>query len=48
VSDRPGPPLPDLPGCAKTQIIDAWAALRACPFPRLIVSDQPLEEESAT
>ncbi|OEZ98785.1 replication endonuclease [Duganella phyllosphaerae] len=46
--ERPDTALPDLPDWAKTQIIDAWAALRACPFPRLILTSQPPAEESAT
>lgn len=45
--DRPAPatppaaPVPDLPDEAKRALIAAWAAVNACPYPRLIVPDNP-------
>ncbi|PJJ21749.1 bacteriophage replication gene A protein [Janthinobacterium sp. 67] len=52
--DRPAPatppaaPVPDLPDEAKTAVIAAWAAVNACPYPRLIVPDTPPQEGNGT
>lgn len=52
--DRPAPatppaaPVPDLPDEAKTALIAAWAAVNACPWPRLIVPDNPPHEGNGT
>ncbi|MDN2699339.1 replication endonuclease [Janthinobacterium sp. SUN073] len=52
--DRPAPatppaaPVPDLPDNAKTALIAAWAAVNACPWPRLIVPDTPPQEGNGT
>ena len=52
--DRPAPatppaaPVPDLPDEAKTALIAAWAAVNACPYPRLIVPDNPPQEGNGT
>lgn len=52
--DRPAPatppaaPAPDLPDEAKTAVIAAWAAVNACPYPRLIVPDNPPHEGNGT
>ncbi|MCX7293588.1 replication endonuclease [Janthinobacterium sp.] len=52
--DRPAPatppaePAPDLPDEAKTALIAAWAAVNACPYPRLIVPDNPSHEGATT
>ena len=52
--DRPAPatppaaPVPDLPDEAKTAVIAAWAAVNACPYPRLIVTDNPPHEGNGT
>ena len=52
--DRPAPatppaaPAPDLPDEAKTALIAAWAAVNACPYPRLIVPDNPPHEGNGT
>ncbi|PHV25310.1 replication protein [Janthinobacterium sp. BJB426] len=52
--DRPAPatppaaPIPDLPDEAKTALIAAWAAVNACPYPRLIVHDNPSHEGATT
>jgi hypothetical protein len=52
--DRPAPatppaaPVPDLPDEAKTAVIAAWAAVNACPYPRLIVPDTPPKEGNGT
>ncbi|MDO8031898.1 replication endonuclease [Janthinobacterium sp. SUN128] len=52
--DRPSPatppaaPMPDLPDEAKTALIAAWAAVNACPYPRLIVPDNPPNEGNGT
>ena len=52
--DRPAPatppaaPAPDLPDEAKTALIAAWAAVNACPWPRLIVPDTPPHEGNGT
>ncbi|WFR81391.1 replication endonuclease [Janthinobacterium rivuli] len=52
--DRPAPatpsaaPVPDLPDEAKTAVIAAWAAVNACPYPRLIVPDTPPHEGNGT
>ncbi|PJC95416.1 replication protein [Janthinobacterium sp. BJB1] len=52
--DRPAPatppaaPVPDLPDEAKTALIAAWAAVNACPYPRLIVPDNPPHEGNGT
>ncbi|MEG0881327.1 MAG: replication endonuclease [Janthinobacterium sp.] len=52
--DRPAPamppaaPMPDLPDEAKTALIAAWAAVNACPYPRLIVPDTPPHEGNGT
>ncbi|ATD60393.1 replication protein [Janthinobacterium svalbardensis] len=40
--------IPDLPDWAKTEIINAWAAVDACPYPRLIVPDTPPQEGNGT
>ncbi|TNC77529.1 replication endonuclease [Janthinobacterium lividum] len=40
--------VPDLPDWAKTEIINAWAAVDACPYPRLIVPDTPPQEGNGT
>lgn len=52
--DRPAPatppaaPIPNLPDEAKTALIAAWAAVNACPYPRLIVPDTPHQEGNGT
>ncbi|KKO65343.1 Bacteriophage replication A protein (GPA) [Janthinobacterium sp. KBS0711] len=52
--DRPAPatppaaPAPDLPAEAKTALIAAWAAVNACPYPRLIVPDNPPHKGNGT
>jgi len=52
--DRPAPatppaaPAPDLPDEAKTALIAAWAAVNACPWPRLILPDTPPQEGNGT
>ena len=52
--DRPAPatppaaPAPELPDEAKTALIAAWAAVNACPYPRLIVPDNPPHEGNGT
>ncbi|STQ93508.1 Bacteriophage replication gene A protein (GPA) [Janthinobacterium lividum] len=52
--DRPAPapppaaPVPNLPDEAKTALIAAWAAVNACPWPRLIVPDAPPLEGDGT
>ena len=52
--DRPAPatppaaPVPDLSDEAKTAVIAAWAAVNACPWPRLIVPDTPPDEGTGT
>ena len=52
--DRPAPamppaaPAPNLPDDAKTALIAAWAAVNACPWPRLILSDTPAQEGNGT
>ena len=52
--DRPAPatppaaPVPDLPDEAKTALIAAWAAVNACPWPRLIVPDTPPQVGNGT
>lgn len=52
--NRPAPatpsaaPVPDLPDEAKTALIAAWAAVNACPYPRLIVPDNPPHEGNGT
>ena len=52
--DRPAPatppaaPVPELPDEAKTALIAAWAAVNACPYPRLIVPDNPPHEGNGT
>ena len=52
--DRPAPatppaaPAPDLPDEAKTALIAAWAAVNACPWPRLILPDTPPREGNGT
>ena len=52
--DRPAPatppaaPVPNLSDEAKTAVIAAWAAVNACPYPRLIVPDTPLHEGNGT
>lgn len=40
--------IPDLPDWAKNEIINAWAAVDACPYPRLIVPDIPPQEGNGT
>ncbi|WP_426075043.1 replication endonuclease [Janthinobacterium sp. DSP2-3-3] len=44
----PAAPAPDLPDEAKTALIAAWAAVNACPYPRLIVPDNPSHEGDGT
>lgn len=44
----PAAPIPDLPDEAKTAVIAAWAAVNACPYPRLIVPDNPPHEGNGT
>lgn len=44
----PAPPVPDLTDEAKTALIAAWAAVNACPYPRLIVPDNPPQEGNGT
>jgi len=44
----PAAPVPDLPDEAKTALIAAWAAVNACPWPRLIVPDTPPQEGNGT
>ena len=52
--DRPAPatplaaPAPNLHDEAKTALIAAWAAVNACPWPRLIVPDNPPHEGNGT
>ena len=52
--DRPAPatplaaPAPNLHDEAKTALIAAWAAVNACPWPRLIVPDTPPHEGNGT
>jgi hypothetical protein len=52
--DRPAPatppaaPAPDLPDEAKRALIAAWAAVNACPWPRLIVPNTPPHEGNGT
>lgn len=52
--DRPAPatppaaPAPNLPDEAKTALIAAWAAVNACPWPRLIAPDNPPHEGNGT
>ena len=52
--DRPDPATPpaarapNLPDEAKTAVIAAWAAVNACPYPRLIVPDNPPHEGNGT
>ncbi|MDZ5636916.1 replication endonuclease [Janthinobacterium sp. GMG1] len=52
--DRPTPatppaaPVPNLSNEAKTAVITAWAAVNACPYPRLIVHDNPSHEGATT
>ena len=52
--DRPAPatppaaPVPNLSDEAKTALIAAWAAVNACPYPRLIVPDNPPHEGNGT
>ena len=52
--DRPTPapppaaPIPNLSDEAKTALIAAWAAVNACPYPRLIVPDNPPHERNGT
>ncbi|MEX0144861.1 replication endonuclease [Massilia sp. LMS1-1-1.1] len=52
--DRPAPatppaaPIPNLSDEAKTALIAAWAAVNACPYPRLIVTDNPPHEGNGT
>ena len=52
--DRPTPatppaaPVPNLSDEAKTALIAAWAAVNACPWPRLIVPDTPPQEGNGT
>ena len=52
--DRPAPatppaaPVPNLSDEAKTAVIAAWAAVNACPYPRLIVPDNPPQEGNGT
>ena len=43
---RPTPPAPVLSDEAKTAVINAWAAVHACPYPRLILQDSPPHEGS--
>ena len=44
----PAAPVPDLPDEAKRALIAAWAAVNACPYPRLIVPDNPPHEGNGT
>ncbi|MDC8757488.1 replication endonuclease [Janthinobacterium fluminis] len=44
----PAPPVPDLSDLDKTDVINAWAAVNACPHPRLIVPDNPHHEGNGT
>ncbi|MGX9776725.1 replication endonuclease [Janthinobacterium aestuarii] len=44
----PAAPAPNLPDEAKTAVIAAWAAVNACPWPRLIVPDNPPNEGNGT
>lgn len=52
--DRPAPATPpaasapNLSDEAKTAVIAAWAAVNACPYPRLIVPDNPPQEGNGT
>ncbi|MBE3023082.1 replication endonuclease [Janthinobacterium sp. GW458P] len=52
--DRPAPvtppaaPIPNLSDEAKTALIAAWAAVNACPYPRLIFPDNPPHEGNGT
>lgn len=52
--DRPTPatppaaPIPNLPDEAKTALIAAWAAVNACPYPRLIAPDNPPQQGNGT
>ena len=52
--DRPAPamppaaPAPNLSDEAKTAVIAAWAAVNACPYPRLIVPDHSPHEGNGT
>jgi len=52
--DRPAPATPpaaaaqNLPDEAKTALIAAWAAVNACPYPRLIVPENPPHEGNGT
>ncbi|KAB8057205.1 replication endonuclease [Janthinobacterium sp. FT14W] len=52
--DRPAPatppaaPAPNLSDEAKTAVNAAWAAVNACPWPRLIVTDTPPDEGTGT
>ena len=52
--DRPAPatppaaPVPNLSDEAKTAVIAAWAAVNACPWPRLILPDTPPQEGNGT
>ncbi|WP_426054699.1 replication endonuclease [Janthinobacterium sp. PSPC2-1] len=47
-STPPAAPAPDLPDEAKTALIAAWAAVNACPYPRLIVPDTPPHKGNGT
>ncbi|MDN2707934.1 replication endonuclease [Janthinobacterium sp. SUN118] len=44
----PAAPAPNLSDEAKTAVIAAWAAVNACPYPRLIVPDNPPYEGNGT
>ena len=44
----PAAPAPNLPDEAKTALIAAWAAVNACPYPRLIVPNNPPHEGNGT
>ena len=44
----PAAPVPDLPDEAKRALIAAWAAVNACPYPRLIVPNNPPHEGNGT
>jgi len=44
----PAAPVPNLPDEAKTALIAAWAAVNACPYPRLIVPDHSPHEGNGT
>ncbi|AYM75468.1 replication endonuclease [Janthinobacterium agaricidamnosum] len=44
----PAAPTPNLPDEAKAALIAAWAAVNACPYPRLIVPDSPPLEGDGT